>query len=46
MNMNATIEQFRQLVREYAQTEIAPLASKIDRDNEFPTQLWKSLGQA
>ena len=44
--MNNNIEQFRQSVREYAQKEIAPLATKIDRKNEFPTQLWKNLGQA
>ena len=44
--MNNTIEQFRQFVREYAQREIAPLATKVDQDNEFPTQLWQNLGQA
>ena len=45
MYMKSTIEQFRQFVCEYAQREIAPLAFDIDRDNEFPTPLWKKLGQ-
>ena len=43
--MKSTVEQFRQFVREYAQREIAPLAADIDRENEFPTPLWKKLGQ-
>ena len=43
--MKSTIEQFRQSVREYAQREIAPIAAEIDHDNEFPTPLWKKLGQ-
>ena len=46
MLMNESIEQFRQYVREFAQREIAPLATSVDRDNEFPTPLWKKLGQA
>ena len=44
--MNSSLEQFRHFVCEYAQREIAPLASEIDQNNEFPTPLWKKLGLA
>lgn len=38
------IEQLRQLVEDFARREIAPLAAQIDRDNAFPTHLWRSMG--
>ena len=38
------IEALRDMVRRFAQTEIAPQASEIDRDNEFPAGLWQKLG--
>ncbi len=44
--MDSHIEKFRNIVQEYAQNSIAPLATKVDQENEFPTALWHHLGQA
>ena len=35
----------KEQVKNFAQKEIAPLAEKIDRNNEFPNHLWKKLGE-
>ncbi|MDG1505550.1 MAG: acyl-CoA dehydrogenase family protein [Planktomarina sp.] len=32
------------MVHRFAQDEIKPLAGAVDRDNQFPAQLWKQLG--
>jgi alkylation response protein AidB-like acyl-CoA dehydrogenase len=38
------LEEFRQTVRDFAKREIAPLAAKIDHDNDAPVSIWRSLG--
>src|SRR3974390_2666067 len=38
------IEMLRASVRAFAQSEIAPRAADIDRENEFPADLWQKLG--
>lgn len=38
-------EMIRKAAREFAESEIAPYAAKWDRDDEFPAQLWPSLGE-
>ncbi|VAW10282.1 Isovaleryl-CoA dehydrogenase [hydrothermal vent metagenome] len=42
--LGETADMLRDTVRSFADNEIAPLADRIDRDNEFPRQLWPKLG--
>jgi short-chain 2-methylacyl-CoA dehydrogenase len=46
MNFDLTPDQqsLQARVREFAQAEVAPVAEKLDRDGEFPTSLFKKLG--
>jgi alkylation response protein AidB-like acyl-CoA dehydrogenase len=37
-------EQLRDLVAKFAAAEIAPRAAEIDKNNEFPADLWKKFG--
>ena len=38
------IDNLRLSVRRFAQAEILPIASDIDKTNEFPLSLWKKMG--
>jgi len=38
------IDQLRDMVYTFSENEIAPRAGDIDRDNTFPMDLWKKLG--
>ncbi len=38
------IDLLRETVHQFATTEIAPRAADIDRDNDFPTDLWTKMG--
>jgi len=42
--LNEEVDLLRETVREFAAKEIAPIAAEIDRSNEFPTHLWRKLG--
>ncbi len=42
--LGETIEMLRDTVQSFAANEIAPRAAEIDRDNVFPADLWKKLG--
>ncbi len=42
--LGETIGILRESVASFAAREIAPRAAAIDRDNEFPNELWRSLG--
>ncbi|MEM9147213.1 MAG: isovaleryl-CoA dehydrogenase [Pseudomonadota bacterium] len=39
------IEALRDAVRRFAQERIAPQADAIDRENRFPPELWRELGE-
>ncbi len=38
------VDALRDLVREWAQERIAPIAQDIDRNNLFPPELWREMG--
>ena len=44
MGLGEEIGMLRDTVRAFAEAEIAPRAAAIDRDNEFPADLWKKFG--
>src|SRR5689334_3682327 len=42
--LGETVDILRETVANFAGREIAPRAAAIDRDNEFPRDLWPQLG--
>ena len=44
-DLGENVELLRQTVREFAENEIAPLAEAVDRDSQFPNELWPRLGE-
>ena len=42
--LGETIDMLREQVNEFASREIAPLAEATDKENAFPNQLWKKMG--
>ena len=42
---NQDLNQLKDTVYKFAQNEIAPLAKKVDVNNEFPNFLWKKFGE-
>src|SRR5215831_4109784 len=38
-------EEFRRVVREFAEAQIAPYAAQWDRDHHFPTDVVRQMGQ-
>lgn len=44
VQINDEVDALREAVRKFANGEIAPLAESVDKDNEFPNQLWRAFG--
>jgi len=42
--LGETIDMLREQINHFAAQEIAPRAEQIDRDNEFPQDLWRKFG--
>ncbi|MDG1206761.1 MAG: isovaleryl-CoA dehydrogenase [Pseudomonadales bacterium] len=43
-NLGEDLDMLRDVVFKFAQTEIAPRAADIDTSNQFPTDLWRKMG--
>ena len=43
-DLGETADMLRDSVRSFASEEIAPRAADIDRDNTFPHDLWRKMG--
>lgn len=39
------VEALRETVHRWAQDRVAPMAAKIDKDNNFPPELWPEMGE-
>ncbi|MEZ5871566.1 MAG: isovaleryl-CoA dehydrogenase [Nitratireductor sp.] len=39
------IEALRSMVHDWAQARVAPMAAEIDKSNNFPSLLWKEMGE-
>jgi len=44
-DLGEDISMLRDMVQQFAQAEIAPLAEQIDRDNQHPRELWNRMGE-
>ncbi|WP_028238358.1 isovaleryl-CoA dehydrogenase [Stutzerimonas azotifigens] len=40
-----TVDMLREQTRAFVASELAPRAAQIDRDNEFPQDLWRKFGE-
>ncbi|NQV54477.1 MAG: acyl-CoA dehydrogenase family protein, partial [Rhodospirillales bacterium] len=43
-DLGETVHMLRESVRAFAADEIAPRAAEIDKQNKFPSDLWKKMG--
>ena len=43
-DLGEEVNALRDMVHDWAQSRVKPLAPKIDRDNSFPSELWKEMG--
>ena len=38
------LDELRLLVRKFSEAEVAPLAEAVDKENQFPAEMWRKLG--
>ena len=43
-NLGEEVDALQESIRVFCDKEILPLASEIDKSNDFPNHLWKKLG--
>ncbi len=43
-DLGQDVDMLRDSVHQFSQKELAPRAEQIDRDNEFPLDIWRKLG--
>ena len=44
-DLDSDIEVLKDSIQEFCKREIAPLAEDIDKKNDFPSHLWKKMGE-
>ena len=44
-DLGEDVNALRDMVHDWAQTRVKPLAAEIDRENLFPSQLWREMGE-
>ena len=44
-NLGEDIDMLRETARRFSEAEIAPRANAIDKNNEFPMDLWQKMGE-
>jgi isovaleryl-CoA dehydrogenase len=43
-DLGEDVNALRDMVHDWAQTRVKPMAAQIDRDNLFPAELWREMG--
>ena len=43
-DLGEDVEAMREMVHRWAQERVRPMAAEIDRKNEFPSELWREMG--
>ena len=44
-DLGEDVNALRDMVHDWAQTRVKPMAAQIDRDNLFPAALWREMGE-